>query len=361
MKAALASTLVGLIAVAMSINADCAAQCGPFGNAPAEINHGGYASFVSSHNPICWGGIVLGPFTDADGTQRNACLYEPASAGKENPLPLIIFLHGSIATADSIRLTGLFGLVDKADLGEQKPGFILLAPEGRYTSHFYPGLDSNGLGWDNWYRQLNPAGDVTVAGAVYHENQDAAAIDHFVTDIVASGKVDRNRIYVMGWSNGAAMAMLYALNRPWIAAAAVYSAPDPFAAFTDPCPQRPVATAPNGVGQLQLFNPHVPIMHVRNNCDIGGICPNGSRFANRMHTMGDSVDDIILDPSDKQVTSCDDACGTNEMGDGKVTSIGSLRGAAHHLRWPADWNPSMLAFLKRHPLSSVAPHVVGHP
>src|SRR5271168_1205642 len=284
---ALASLAVVLIALAMSVNAAAGgAQCGPFGDAPAEVNHGTYASFVSSHNPICWGGKVLGPWTDANGDNRNACLYEPPDAGKTNPLPLVIFLHGSVATADSIRLTGLYPLIGKTELGGKDPGFILLAPEGRYTSHFYPGLDSNGLGWDNWYRQLNPAGDVTVAGVVYHENQDTAAIDHFVNESVASGKVDRSRIYVMGWSNGAAMAMLYALNRPWIAAAAVYSAPDPFAAFTDICSQIPVVAAPGGIGQLQVFNPHVPLMHVRNDCDIGGICPNGNRFASRIRTMG---------------------------------------------------------------------------
>jgi predicted esterase len=353
----LASLTVVLIALVTSINAAAGgAGCGPFGDAPAEVNHGSYASFVSSHNPICWGGKVLGPWTDANGDNRNACLYEPAGADKTNPLPLVIFLHGSVATADSIRLTGLYQLIGKTELGGKVPGFILLAPEGRYTSHLYPGLDSNGLGWDNWYRQLNPAGDVTVAGVAYHENQDAAAIDHFVNDSVASGRIDRNRIYVMGWSNGAAMAMLYALNRPWIAAAAVYSAPDPFAAFTDTCSQIPVAAAPAGIGQLQVFNPHVPLMHVRNDCDIGGICPNGNRFASRIRTMGGSIDDVILDPSDKQVTTCDDSCGTEEMGDGKVSSLGSLRGAAHHLRWPADWNDKMLDFLREHPLSGATPH-----
>ena len=97
-------------------------------------------------------------------------------------------------------------------------------------------------------------------------------------------------------------------------------------------------------------------MHVRNDCDIGGICPNGTRFASRIRTMGGSIDDIILDPSDIQVTSCDDACGTDEMADGKISSLGNLRGAWHHLRWPADWNDWMLTFLKEHPLRSVAPH-----
>lgn len=346
----LASILIVLMAVVMSIDAARGSDCGPFGDAPAEVNHGLYASFVAAHNPICFGGVVLGPLTDADGNQRNACLYEPASASKDNPLPLVIFLHGSIATADSIRLTGLFGLIDKADLGGKKPGFILLAPEGRYTAHFYPGIDSSGLGWDNWYRQLNPAGDVTVAGVAYHENQDAAAIDHFVQENIASGKVDRNRIYVMGWSNGAAMAMLYALNRPWIAAAAVYSAPDPFGAFDDQCPQTPVASAPHTVAELQVLSPRVPLMHVRNDCDIGGICPNGSRFATRLRALGDSVDDIILDPSGQQVTACDSTCGTDEMANGKPSPLASMRGAMHHLHWPAARNDKMLSFLKEHPL-----------
>ena len=74
-----------------------------------------------------------------------------------------------------------------------------------------------------------------------------------------------------------------------------------------------------------------------------------------MLTIG-SIDDVIVDPSDKQVTTCDDSCGTDEMGDGKVGSIGSLRGAAHHIRWPADWNDKMLTFLREHPLPGAPPH-----
>src|SRR5258708_30708656 len=99
---------------------------------------------------------------------------------------------------------------------------------------------------------------------------------------------------MMGWSNGAAMAILYALNRPWIAAAAVYSAPDPFGAFIDTCPQTPVAATPGGIGQLQVFNPRVPVMHVRNDCDIGGIWPNRSRLAPEVPRLRDSIEGILL-------------------------------------------------------------------
>jgi predicted esterase len=344
--AALASSYFALAGSAFAAD-----QCTPLGDPPAQVNHGFFASSFAAHNPICFGGRVLGPWKDSDGTDRYACIYEPEQHSRDNPLPLVVFLHGSIATADSIKLTGLVGQIDKADLGGKKPGFILIAPEGRYTKHYYPGVDSNAMGWDNWYRQLSPAGDVTIAGTTYKENVDAAAVDHFMQDEIATGEVDPTRIYLSGWSNGAAMALLYALNRQSIAAAAVYSAPDPFGAFNDPCPQTPVARAPTWNAQVQIFNPRIPLMHVRNNCDIGGICPNGNTFALQVRSIGVSLDDVILDPDGKQVSACDDSCGTSPMAAGDVGTGGTLRGISHHMRWPSAWNAKMFEFLKQHPLA----------
>jgi pimeloyl-ACP methyl ester carboxylesterase len=179
---------------------------------------------------------------------------------------------------------------------------------------------------------------------------DAASIDNFVDEMLATGKVDRQRIYLMGWSNGAAMALLYALNRPWVAAAAVYSSPDPFSALFDVCPQTPVAVAPAGDGQARVFNPRIPLMHVRNDCDIGGICPNGSRFAARVRALGGRVEDVIIDSSGRRVPSCDDSCGTDAMAVGQIGAVAGLRGIARHMRWPARWNERMLNFLRQHPL-----------
>jgi predicted esterase len=347
----LASALLGF-ALVFAASVPRAAECGPFGDAPAEVNHGWFAGFISAHNPICFGGKLVGPWADAEGTDRYACLYESENASKETPLPLIVFLHGSLATADSIRLTGLIGMINSVEVGGKKPGFILLAPEGRYTTHYYPGVDSNAVGWDNWYRQLNPSGAATVAGRSYSENADAAAIDHFVQEELAGGKVDGHRIYIMGWSNGAAMALLYALNRPWLAAAAVYSAPDPFGAFDDRCPQVPVALAPSGDGQIQVFNPRVPLMHLHNSCDIEGLCPNGSMFKSQMAAIGTNLDDVILDSSGSQVTACDDTCGTSSFAGGNIGAGGKFRGFIHHVRWPSNWNAKMLEFLKQHPLGT---------
>jgi pimeloyl-ACP methyl ester carboxylesterase len=263
---------------------------------------------------------------------------------------MVVFLHPSETSAYSVILTGLVGLIDKEELGERNPGFILLAPQGRYTTHGYPGYDSKGLGWDNWYRQLSPAGAVAAETTTYNENVDAASIDYFVNKMIATGKVDRERIYMMGWSNGAAMALLYALNRPWVAAAAVYSAPDPFSALFDVCTQTPVAVAPGGNGQARVFNPHVPLMHVRNDCDIGGICPNGNRLVARVRALGGSVEDVILNSSERRVPSCDESCGTDEMAVGQIGTFAGLRGMVRHMRWPALWNERMLNFLRHHPL-----------
>jgi predicted esterase len=325
--------------------------CDPFGNPPAQVERGWFARTVTGGNSSCFGGRRLGPWLDGNGDARYACLYLPQKLDEPGPLPLVVFLHPSETSAYSAILTGLVGLIRTAALEEEHQGFILLAPQGRYTTHGYPGYDSKGLGWDNWYRQLSPAGPRRIRGTIYNENVDAASIDHFVDEILATGKVDRRRIYLMGWSNGAAMALLYALNRPWVAAAAVYSAPDPFSALFDECTQTPVAVTPAGYGQVQVFNPRVPLMHVRNDCDIGGICPNGGRFAARVRAFGGSIEDVIIDSSARPVPFCDESCGVNEMAVGQIGTVAALRGMVRHMRWPAQWNQPMLDFLGRHSLS----------
>jgi len=225
---------------------------------------------------------------------------------------------------------------------------------GRKTTHYYPVPYNRGLGWDNWYRQLDPAGDVKIGATLYRENVDAAAIDHFIAEEVGADKADPNRIYVTGWSNGAAMAYLYALNRPKVAAAAVYSAPNPFGAFDDPCPQKPVTHTPKNDGEVRIFNPGVPTMHVHNNCDIVGLCPNSEQLNGELTAIGVSVEDSILDSFGGQVNSCMNACGVNSNGDVSPLSnpLGWSLGVANHSRWPLSWTSTMLEFLRGNSLRS---------
>src|SRR6202521_2131144 len=216
----LAAAVLLVVVGARDSIADAEKQtCGPFGDPPAKL----IANVVAS----CADGTTIGPWNDADGTARYACLYQPPAASPSKPLPLIVYLHPSLANADSVRrYTNLLDFLKTANVSNDpsRPGFILLAPQGRNTSHYYPPPDRTGTGWDTWYRQFNPAGAIKAAGKLYPENVDAATIDHFIAAVEATGEVDRNRVYLSGWSNGGAMAYLYGLNRPQIAAVGVYSA-----------------------------------------------------------------------------------------------------------------------------------------
>jgi dienelactone hydrolase len=322
-------------------------MCGPFGNPPAIT--------MGAVKPDCPLGTVLGPWIDLYGDDRYACVWEPYPASKDR-LPLVIYLHPSLFGPKTVAKTGLLLYQDSVSLSAdgKTAGYIVLAPLARKTLHNYPRPDDKGLGWDNWYRQLNPAGDVTVGESLYHENVDAAAIDHFVAQQVAAGKVDPSRIYITGWSNGAAMAYLYALNRPDIAAVAAYSAPDPFGAFNDPCPQTPVKNRPANDTQIQIFNPSVPAMHLHNSCDIAGMCPNSERMEKELKAAGDSVHDTIIDYSGNQVNECTLSCGASETGNMKPLSdpLGYSLGFVEHARWPTKWTPLMLDFLRSHSLNS---------
>jgi dienelactone hydrolase len=321
--------------------------CGPFGNPPARL--------IGTVKPDCGIGDLLGPWKDGDGMDRYACLYKSKSAGAHIKLPLLVYLHPSQFQAKTITRTDLLDFQDSYVLSgdPKRPGFTVLAPQGRKNVHHYPVTDRIGSGWDNWYRQLNPAGDVKVGDAAYPENADAAAIDHFIAQQVATGEVDSDRIYVTGWSNGAAMASLYALNRPGVAAVAVYSAPDPFGAFDDPCAQKPVAAAPASIAEIRILNSRVPTMHLHNACDVAGICPNGEKLAADLRAVGVKVRDVIIDASGRRVSTCIAYCGANPAGDLSILHhpLGYYLGLRHHDRWPAEWNRYLLDFLRRNSLN----------
>ena len=152
--------------------------------------------------------------------------------------------------------------------------------------------------------------------------------------------------------DGAAMALLYALNRPGVvAAAAVYSAPDPFGAFDDPCVQVPVAANPASSAEIRILNPRVPTMHVHNACDVAGICPNGEKLAADLRAADVKVRDVIIDASRRRVRTCVAYCGTNPAAELSILRhpLGYYLGLRHHDRWPAEWNRYLLDFLRRNP------------
>ncbi len=132
------------------------------------------------------------------------------------------------------------------------------------------------------------------------------------------------------------MGILYTLNTPGIAAAAVYSSPEPYSDMLDPCPQTPFG------------NNLVPIMTVHNHCDIAGICSTGGEgFRERMAEHMPQVEyrGVLIDESQTEVAACDASC--SYSGDPiELATRGSLR----HLTWPYLWNDAFFEFLRERPL-----------
>jgi predicted esterase len=310
--------------------------CSPFGDPPRPLISAGPTQMCNADgaNTNIPTGIVLGPWADPDGTPRYACLFLPATTAI---VPLVVYLHPSLSDAEHITATNLLAFLDTTSLRTdgQNPGFAVLAPEGRNTPHFYAAPDQQGTGWDMWYRQLGAA-PLTIDGVVYPPNVDGLAIDHFVGEAEATGRIDGTRTFVSGWSNGASFAYAYGLFRSNVKAVAVYSAgTSPFGGGSDPCPQTPVLGAPTGNDEIAIPRTNVPIYQIHNACDIGNSCPVVRAFDEQLADLGVPVEDVIID-NGNQVDACANTCGV-------------IIGAAHHIVWPARFTAQMLAFFAMTP------------
>ena len=102
-----------------------------------------------------------------------ALLYVPASYRRDAPMPLLLMLHGAGGTARHS--------VDLASRYADRFGFIILAPASRAST------------WD------------VIAARAY--GSDAAAIDAALAQSFAAYTVDRSRVAIGGFSDGASYAL----------------------------------------------------------------------------------------------------------------------------------------------------------
>lgn len=272
--------------------------------------------------------------------------------------PLVVFFHGAQDSADTIYdSTSLRTKAVSTNAADQiSPtiqGFALVSVQGRNLH--WPTSNPSGSHHDYFYRDLDAPST----------NPDIANADRVIDDLVASGKIDTNRIFVSGWSNGAFFAQLYAIARHEhatpggnrIAAAAVYAGGDPFIAPSDALASCGIAMPPHS---------SVPILMIHRSCDAYVPCdaaqqaifktPNGdvtdwlARAKASSGVDDPNISEVIIDNNGAQTAACaaTSVC-DNTMGGGVL----------NHARWPdgvadeggVDWERgAMLPFFSTHHL-----------
>jgi poly(hydroxyalkanoate) depolymerase family esterase len=121
---------------------------------------------------------------------RNYRLWVPSGLEKQNPVPLVMMLHGCMQKPED--LATISGMNEIAD----RNGFLAVYPEQT--------IEANPLRCWNWFdpkHQSRDSGEPALLAAV-------------VKQVQTTNSVDANRIYVVGISAGAAMAVVMGVTYP---------------------------------------------------------------------------------------------------------------------------------------------------
>jgi len=124
-------------------------------------------------------GVSSYEYLEYAGTKRSYIIHIPPSYDGGKPVPLVIVLHGLGGTARNMELTT--GMYEKSDA----EGFIVVYPEGVVNS------------WNA----------ILPTGYAFENNvDDVGFIKELIDRLQSKFAIDGNRIYVVGFSNGAMMA-----------------------------------------------------------------------------------------------------------------------------------------------------------
>lgn len=143
-------------------------------------------------------GTEVGPKTyknsvniEINGFRRTYLVHVPPGYGPDSPLPLVVVIHGAFDTAEGM---------------EQASGFSRLADRERFIV-LYP----NGMGILGLLQHWN-AGHCC-GKAADDRVDDVGFIVATIEDVCSRLRVDRERIYLVGFSNGGMLAYRFAAER----------------------------------------------------------------------------------------------------------------------------------------------------
>ena len=326
---------------------------------------------------ITWQDSVIDPSNlGADGVAspdtRYACAPADAPAGDE-PVPLVVYFTPSFSSAENMYQST--NLRSKADTfvwpygtpsGQSAVGFVLVIAQER---NLQLGALGPGGHEDTYYRPNQPALNPDI------RNADALidwAVAHY------GSRIDRRRIYVTGWSNGAIFGQLYAIARHpssslakvagsgygqptpagnYVAAAAVYSGDDPFIGF----PSGDCGTRTYPTTQVPIYLAHracdlVPCNESQQEC-IGGYASRSFEdttgastdatvefwlgqeltATSGWHAMADpNVADVIFDVSGNRLPPGPASCRPSQGGESDGNLLGGCNTYADWIPTPAD-------------------------
>lgn len=292
--------------------------------------------------PVCTGGAVL-RFRDPEdpsGLTRYACASSPAKASS---LPLVVFLHPSrVESVDGVfggdgrvpAATRLLAQSTTTSLAPGSTGFLLLMPQGRCLRS-PPDSSGDGTRFDVWFQDPARNLDVRAVRGFIEQLAGRTTLDERGKPVAlpaSFGTFDAKRVYLMGWSNGAFLAHLMALELPGqFAAVATFAAGDPFA-------RGPCVTALPGVSR------RIPIQVTQAECDPAMFCTETQAWITSLRQAGWSASaaQLVITDSSKvhTVGACDQGSATQQRECPKVA----------HFTYANAQLANMFAFLRQYAL-----------
>jgi hypothetical protein len=284
---------------------------------------------------------------DQDGVDRYWCETRPLGTSTSLPRPLVIWITGSGGGAGSVYdKTSLRNKQQTFDISgdPERPGFILVSIQPR-NLHWPTAESKDGTRSEVFYRDLNSPST----------NRDIAFVDHIIDTLMSEGVVDRERIYMMGWSNGARFSALYSILRNklstpggnHVAAVANYSGGNPYTSFDYAMPECELSILPRSSIPYFMISRRCDLVACDANTDLKAVPGNVVEpwIKSLRNEIGAEVTWLLIDILGNPSSSCASA--------DHCTESEALFG---HLQWPdglddsggLDHEPTMLQFLADH-------------